>query len=73
MKYHPDKNNNDKAAEEKFKEASEAYEVLSDDNKNNDMINLDMPEWKVLSAAVDLAGIILPTPQISPIFLEAAV
>jgi molecular chaperone DnaJ len=33
MKYHPDKNNNDKAAEEKFKEASEAYEVLSDDSK----------------------------------------
>lgn len=33
MKYHPDKNPDDKAAEEKFKEASEAYEVLSDANK----------------------------------------
>jgi molecular chaperone DnaJ len=32
-KYHPDLNPNDKAAEAKFKEASEAYEVLSDSQK----------------------------------------
>ena len=30
LKYHPDRNKNDKTAEAKFKEASEAYHVLSD-------------------------------------------
>ncbi len=36
VKYHPDKNKGDKAAEEKFKEASEAYHVLSNqDRKQN--------------------------------------
>jgi molecular chaperone DnaJ len=33
MKFHPDKAGDDKEAEEKFKEASEAYEVLSDADK----------------------------------------
>jgi len=33
IKYHPDKNPDDKTAEENFKKAAEAYEILSDENK----------------------------------------
>ncbi|MCD8528931.1 MAG: DnaJ domain-containing protein [Chitinophagales bacterium] len=33
LKYHPDRNQGDKAAEEKFKEAAEAYEVLGNADK----------------------------------------
>ncbi len=33
LKYHPDKNPNDQSAEDKFKEAAEAYEVLSNPDK----------------------------------------
>jgi molecular chaperone DnaJ len=35
LKYHPDKNEGDSAAEEKFKEAAEAYEVLSNAEKKS--------------------------------------
>jgi molecular chaperone DnaJ len=33
IKYHPDKNPDDKTAEENFKKAADAYEILSDENK----------------------------------------
>jgi molecular chaperone DnaJ len=35
LKFHPDKNPGDKSAEEKFKEAAEAYEILSNDEKRS--------------------------------------
>ena len=39
VKYHPDKNPDDKAAEEKFKEASEAYHVLSNSERKQNYDN----------------------------------
>ena len=35
MKFHPDRTGNDKSAETKFKEAKEAYDVLSDPQKKS--------------------------------------
>ena len=39
VKYHPDKNSGDKVAEDKFKEASEAYGILSDKEKKQNYDN----------------------------------
>ncbi len=44
LKYHPDKNPDDKSAEEKFKESAEAYEVLSNSQKRQNTIDLAMPD-----------------------------
>lgn len=49
-KYHPDVNQNDKAAEEKFKEVGEAYDVLSDSDKRSKYDRFG-DQWKAYSQA----------------------
>ena len=52
LKYHPDKTKGDKASEEKFKEASEAYHILSDEKEKQITISLVTQPLKVAVVAV---------------------
>ena len=55
LKYHPDKTKGDKSSEEKFKEASEAYHILSDEKEKQITINSAMRRLKVEVAVVSKA------------------
>ncbi len=55
-KYHPDMNPGDKEAEKKFKEASEAYAVLSDAEKRRQFISLVMRHLKAGQAELVAAS-----------------
>ena len=63
LKYHPDKNKGDKGAEEKFKEASEAYHVLSDDKRKS---NYD--QFGHAAFQVQVARVVLVTLTFHPLF-----
>ena len=66
LKYHPDKNKGDKASEEKFKEASEAYHILSDDKRkaNYDQFGHAAFEEVVVVVFKVLEDLIVPRFQI---------
>ena len=55
LKYHPDKTKGDKTSEEKFKEASEAYHILSDEKESLIMTSLVM---LLLKALVELGKVL---------------
>lgn len=69
-KYHPDVNPGNAEAEAKFKEASEAYAVLSDPTRDASMTSLAMPLSKAAQAVpADLISVVLISAIFSAIFL----
>ena len=70
-KYHPDMNPGDKEAEKKFKEASEAYAILSDPEKKKQYDQFGHAAFEGGAGAVSYTHLVLIlTALISAIFLE---
>ena len=72
LKYHPDKNTEDKGAEDKFKEASEAYSVLSDKSKKENYDNFGHAALKMVVVKVVLEGLVDLVVQIFQTYLKTS-
>ena len=70
VKYHPDKNPGDKAAEDKFKEASEAYGILSDKSKKENYDNFGHAAFENGGGGKGFGGFEVLVVQIFQIYLR---
>jgi DnaJ-class molecular chaperone len=66
MKFHPDRNQGDKAAEHKFKEISEAYDILKDDQKRAAYDRYGHAAFENGNAAGRGFGVSISPPPVSP-------